>query len=118
MDSINVVVTNKQSNNSSIKYILLNDKNAFVNNTSYHLNVLDHNLYTIEVHPINEKNSNLYKVYSVHNGVLRLLQGYSPNNLIPFYPQSEGEYKLIVLVKDVSSGAYESKKEITVTTTH
>lgn len=105
-------------NNININYVLLNNELAFYNNNSCNLSIDDHTLYTIDVQPTNEENTNLYKVYSVHEGVMRLLQGYSPNNLIPFYPQSEGDYKLIVLIKDVSSGAYEAKKEITVTTTH
>lgn len=78
----------------------------------------DHKIHTIDIatnrDDICSNNRLQYRVYSVHDGVMRLLQGYTPNNLISFYPQSKGEYKLIVLVKDLKSGAYEDKKEIVV----
>lgn len=109
------IKNSRNPKNININYVLLNNQLAFYNDRSCNLSINDHTLYTIDVQPTNEKNTNLYKVYSVHQGVMRLLQGYSPNNLIPFYPQSEGNYKLIVLVKDVSSGAQETKKEIDLT---
>ncbi len=57
----------------------------------------------------------MYKAYVVHDGIFMAINDYSPNNILPFYPKSSGEYKIIVLVKDSLSGSEEASKEYIIT---
>lgn len=56
----------------------------------------------------------MYKAYAIHDGCWQMLSPYSEINKIPFYPNSYGEYKIIVLVKDSLSGSEEARKEFNI----
>ncbi len=64
--------------------------------------------------PKHNKNRLMYKVYAVNKGYMYSLGNYSFSNVIPFYPKSTGQYRLIIMVKDVESGSEEDKCEILV----
>lgn len=63
------------------------------------------------VTPTTIKDRLMYKAYATHDGVFMALNDYSPNNILPFYPKSKGEYKILVLVKDSLSGSEEVREE-------
>lgn len=113
-DSIDIEVKDDRDQEISIESVKID----YLHTETDTITIADHKMHTIRIGTNKDNycsNSRLqYKVYAVHDGVMRLIQGYTPNNLIPFYPQSKGEYNLIVLVKDSKSGAYEDKKEIVV----
>jgi len=58
------------------------------------------------------KDNLMYKVYAENKGYMYSLGNYTFSNIIPFYPKSTGQYRLIVMVKDVQSGAEEDRCEI------
>ncbi|MEW9123868.1 MAG: hypothetical protein AB2421_14250 [Thermotaleaceae bacterium] len=56
----------------------------------------------------------MYKIAIVSKGHYSYLAPYSFSRVIPFYPKNTGPYRLMVMVKDATSGSYEDYCEILV----
>lgn len=55
-----------------------------------------------------------YRAYVIHDGYSYFLNEYSSSNIIPFYPKSSGEYKLVILAKDSNSGSEDAQLKKTI----
>jgi hypothetical protein len=74
--------------------------------------IKSHESYIIGISAVDGEKCNLqYKAYALHDGYCYALCEYTKSNEIPFYPKSQGDYKIIVLVKHSNSGSEDARKE-------
>jgi hypothetical protein len=87
------------------------------NDISSTTSVKTHNLYTLTVACSPDSNI-MYRAYTIHDGVFEYLSDFtSVANSIPFYPKSFGSYKLVILAKNATAGAYQACKSYDITVT-